>query len=108
MTDPPGEVPPPETVAVRVTLWPNAAGLGETDTVVVVAVLLDCGLETTKDCCTWAAAVKLVFPAWLASITHVPAEGNETTPPDSEQPDEDASREITTGLPDPPPVAAGV
>ena len=32
-------------------------------------------LPTVKVCCTWGAALKLALPAWLASMTQVPAAG---------------------------------
>ena len=35
---------------------------------------------TTTICCTWGAAAKVEFPAWLASSVHVPAWARVTTP----------------------------
>jgi hypothetical protein len=35
---------------------------------------------TVKLCVAWVAALKLLFPAWFACRTHVPAERKETTP----------------------------
>ena len=35
---------------------------------------------TLKVCWTWAAALKLALPAWLASRTQLPTPVNETTP----------------------------
>ena len=41
---------------------------------------------TAKLCWTWGAAVQLVSPAWLASMTQVPTPMKETTPLVSVQP----------------------
>ena len=43
-------------------------------------------LFTVTDCWTCGAALKVAFPAWFASIRHVPAAVKLTTPPDKEQP----------------------
>src|SRR3954462_15181617 len=41
-------------------------------------------LPTVNDCWTCGAALKLALPAWLASITHVPAPVNERVAPEIE------------------------
>jgi hypothetical protein len=47
---------------------PTTAVVGADDVKVIVCE----PLPTANDCCTCGAALKLVFPAWLASMTHVP------------------------------------
>jgi hypothetical protein len=46
-TSPDGVPEAEETVAVNVTLWPADTGLGETETVVVVAVVLELIIKVT-------------------------------------------------------------
>ncbi len=70
--------------------------------------VIDCAaLPITIDCCFGGAAAYVPLPAWLKSITHVPACGNETTPPLNEQPVLVESSAIATVSPDDA-VAAGV
>src|SRR5512138_934274 len=71
------------------------------------AVMLGVALPTTMDCCACAAALKLAFPAWLASITQVPAPVKVTVPDEIEQPVLVASRVIAAVSPEVA-VAAGV
>ena len=42
-------------------------------------------MPTANDCCTCDAAFQLPFPAWFASITHVPTVRKLTTPAEIEQ-----------------------
>ena len=56
---------------------------------------------TVNDCCTWVAAFQFAFPAWFASITHVPAAMNVTTPAEIEHTDvADASIVSAAASPD--------
>ena len=41
-------------------------------------------LPTVNDCCTCGAALKFALPAWLASITQVPAPMKLTVAPETE------------------------
>ena len=50
-----------------------------------VKVMLWLPLPTAKDCWSWGAAAKLALPAWLASMTQVPAAWKLTTPAEIEQ-----------------------
>ncbi len=93
----------------------GAGGLGPTAVAGVgglgAELMAWAALPTATDCCTWAAGLKLVVPAWLASITQVPAPVKVTTPAaliEHAPAVEVGSMVKTTGFPDPPPVAAGV
>src|SRR4051794_21075758 len=69
---------PEVAVAVTVYVAPSTAaatGAGE------VKLMLWAPGPTANDCCTCGAALKFVSPAWLASITHVPAPVNDTVAP---------------------------
>ena len=66
--------------------------------------------STLTVCWTWGAAVYPALPAWLASMTQVPAPVKLTTTPAMEQAPavEEASMLNVTGLPDVPPAARTV
>ena len=68
------------------------------------------GAAIVSDCCTWGAALWVTFPAWLASITHVPVPVKLTVVPEMEQAPEveEEAIENVTALPEPPPVALTV
>ena len=64
-------------------MLPTVALVGAVEVKVIV-----CGCTTVVTgtiCCTCTAGRKLVLPAWLASITQLPAALKVTTPPAIEQ-----------------------
>src|SRR3954447_1139438 len=75
---------PELAVAVTVYVGPaTTAPAGAVDVNVIVWL----PLTTGNDCCTCGAALKLALPAWLASMTQVPAPMNDTVEPEIEHTD---------------------
>ena len=69
--------------AVAVTLYvgpPTTAPVGAVDVNVIVWL----AAPTANDCCTCGAALKFALPAWLPSMTHVPAAVKLTVAPEIE------------------------
>jgi hypothetical protein len=84
---------------------PTVAGLGGADVNVIVCA----PLPTASDCCAWGAGAYSEFPAWLASIVHVPMPTKLTVEPEIVQTELLAGSTVNvTGFFDSPPVATTV